>query len=105
TFPDAIRDLLGVEEPDEPEPEPDPDPEQPGGGQGPGAEEPATGSAAEQVRRLLDRADAAYDRAAAALENGDLAEYQAQNEQAAELVGEALELSAQLDTGGGDSQD
>lgn len=88
TFPEAIRDLLGVDEPAPVEPQPEPD-----GGQGGGSDDPA-----ERVRELLDEAETAYDAAQAALADQDLAEYQRQVDIASEKVAEAIELADQLGT-------
>ncbi len=65
------------------------------GAPAPGAPTPPAGPALDSsARQLLDRAQAAYDAAQAALRNGDLAEYQRQIGVVGDLVRQAREASA-----------
>ncbi len=87
----ALSSALGVAAPTEPTDPTDPtDPGDPG--------EP-TGTVNEQIQKLLDRAQAAFDAADAALADGDLGTYQAKVKQAQTLVGKALALADQRDAG------
>ena len=76
-------------------PEP-PDPGDPGD-----PVEPPTGTLDQQIRQLLDRAQAAFDRADRAYDEGDLGGYQDEVQQAQRLIAQALELADQRDTGEG----
>nr|WP_179519473.1 UPF0182 family protein [Nocardioides perillae] len=103
TYADAVRDLLGIEEGgvQTPSPEPPAGEGDPGEGQVPNQPEPG---AEATVAELLRQADGLYDQAQDALRQGDLAEYQRLNDQAAALVNRAL-AAADAEAGGGAGQE
>ncbi len=86
TFQAAVLDLFGAgtTTPGTPDPTPDPEPGEP--------ETPLTGTLQEQLDGQLDRAIAAFDRADAALKNGNLGRYQAQVKIAQTALGKAADL-------------
>ena len=95
TLTEALDDVLGITDPQEsidPGAEP---PAEPGPGDGPPAEVP------DNVRELLEEAEAKFAEAQRALQEGDLAGYQQATEEAQELVQQALELAAAEPGGGG----
>ncbi len=88
TLIEALGAALGVDPADTTDPtDPTTDPEDPGD------PEPPTGTVDEQIAALLAQAQAAFDEAAAAYEEGDLGLYQEKNEEAAGYVEEALALA------------
>ena len=70
-----------------------------GGDDGRGSGEPPTGTINEQIRSLLDRAEAAFDRAEELLAEGDLGGYQEQVDLAQEYVADAIALADARDGG------
>src|SRR4051795_8774055 len=73
-----------------------------GGGNGPGGNGgPATGSVDHQIQDLLNEALTHFQKADAALTNGDLATYQSELAQAQALVQQAQQLAASNAGGGG----
>jgi uncharacterized membrane protein (UPF0182 family) len=93
----ALADALGVQESDV---TPDNTPEEPQEPEG-GPEQPE-GSVDEQIRGLLEQAQEAFDAADAALAAGELATYQEQNERAAALVQQAIDLAEERDAAAGE---
>jgi uncharacterized membrane protein (UPF0182 family) len=93
TMTDALKDVLGGGVITDPDPDPD-------GGEGPG---PDPGQTPDQrIAQLLDQAQAAFDAAEAALADGDLATYQEENERAAGLVQQALDVAQERDQAAGE---
>ncbi len=102
---DALQVALGVDDTELP------DPVDPGGnggggnGGGNGGGEDLTVD--QQIAQLLDQAQEAFDAADAALAEQDLAEYQAQNQEAQDLISQAITLAESRPggVGGSDSSD
>ncbi|QIK77339.1 UPF0182 family protein [Nocardioides piscis] len=91
TLREAIADVLGVDASD---PTPEPEPERPGRGD----EDPPTqpqGSVDDQIRDLLDQAEAKFEAADQAQANGNTVGWARLMEEGRELITEAVELAAQ----------
>ncbi|WP_299051751.1 UPF0182 family protein [uncultured Nocardioides sp.] len=105
TLGEALYDVLSLPG-DPPDTQDDPGGEDPGGqdpqegNAGGGGGEP-TGTVNEQIRDLLDQADQAFTDAQEALDAGDLQGYQDANDNAQDLIEQAIELSE----GGGGGTD
>ncbi|MEQ7845851.1 UPF0182 family membrane protein [Nocardioides kribbensis] len=103
---DALQVALGVDDTELP------DPVDPGGNGGNGGNGGGNGGGEDltvdqQIAQLLDQAQEAFDAADAALAEQDLAEYQAQNQEAQDLISQAITLAESRPggVGGSDSSD
>ncbi|WP_134742006.1 UPF0182 family protein [Nocardioides sp. 503] len=95
TMLDGLRDALGAAPGTSAEPDPGTTPPE-----GSGEPEQPTGTIDEQIGDKLDQAQKAFTAAETALAGGNLAEYQRQNQLAARLVQDAIDLAAVRDGGG-----
>jgi uncharacterized membrane protein (UPF0182 family) len=88
TLIEALGAALGVDPTDPTEP-----PTDPGNEPGPDDPGPGTGTPEEQIAQLLLDAQAAFDEAEAAYDEGDLGGYQDKVEEARDLIAQALEIA------------
>ena len=92
---ESLKDMLGITgtttptQPNEPN-----QPNQPGG---PNEPSEPTGSIDQQISRLLDQAQSAFDAANTALAAGDLALYQERIDNAERFIAQAIALAARRD--------
>jgi uncharacterized membrane protein (UPF0182 family) len=87
TLIEALEAALGVDGTIDPVEPPDP------GEPDPGEPDPGTGTPEQQIARLLAQAQAAFDAADAAYEEGDLGGYQDKVNEARDLIAQALEIA------------
>jgi len=97
SFDEAVANALGLAEADVPDPETPPE----GGEEG--GEEPSNETLEQQVSRLLNEAQTKFADAQAALDEGNLGEYQDLNQEGVDLVQDAIEIQSQIDAAAGDA--